>query len=172
MISLPGQIIIRLRVNKPKAVQKIIEKLEADLELYKKAAKASHSEATHEQNKAENKYDTRGLEAAYLAGAQARQAAEVEATLAEILKISARIFDPAQPADIGALVELVSGKETLWHFLAPRGGGTEVKVGKEELLVLTPQSPLGQQLLGKKAGDEIELKLPGVTARYLVRSVA
>jgi hypothetical protein len=160
------------RVNKAKAIEKILEKLLADRELYEKAARASHSEATHEQNKAENKYDTRGLEAAYLAGAQARQAAEVDATLAEIRKISTRSFAAHDPADIGALVQLTNGKEISWYFLAPRGGGTEVRVGKEELLVLTPQSPLGAQLLGKRQGEKIELRLPGLTNKYLMRSVS
>jgi hypothetical protein len=159
-------------VNKAKAIEKIIAKLLADRELYEKAARASHNEATHEQNKAENKYDTRGLEAAYLAGAQARQAAEVEATLAEIRKVSARTFAPLDPADVGSLVQLASGKEISWYFLAPRGGGTEVRVGKEELLVLTPQSPLGAQLLGKKQGERIELKLPGLTNKYVMMSVS
>jgi hypothetical protein len=42
-----------------------------------KAARASHAEATHESSKAESKYDTRGLEAAYLAGGQARQVKEI-----------------------------------------------------------------------------------------------
>jgi transcription elongation GreA/GreB family factor len=159
-------------VNKAKAIEKIIEKLLADRELYEKAARASHNEATHEQNKAENKYDTRGLEAAYLAGAQARQAAEVEATLADIRKVSARTFAPRDPADVGALVQLVNGKEISWYFLAPRGGGTEVRVGKEELLVLTPQSPLGAQLIGKRQGEKIELKRPGLTNKYVIMSVS
>ena len=32
-----------------------------------------HADASDEQNKAEDKYDTRGLETAYLASSQARQ---------------------------------------------------------------------------------------------------
>ena len=62
------------RVKKEAVVKKIIERLQADLELYFKAARAAHFEATHEQSKAENKYDTRGLEASYLARGQSKQA--------------------------------------------------------------------------------------------------
>jgi hypothetical protein len=158
-------------VNKAKAFASIREKLLADLALYEKAAKAAHAEATHEQSKAEHKYDTRGLEAAYLAGAQARQAGEVEATIADIDKLSRKPFVAGSGADVGALIELGSGKERLWYFLANRGGGTEVKVGKEELLILTPQSPLGERLVGKKPGERIELQLPGVNDKYEVLSV-
>ena len=66
-------------VNKQSLVKKIIARLTGELELYAKAAHAAHAEATHEQSKAENKYDTRGLEASYLARGQSKQAAELEA---------------------------------------------------------------------------------------------
>ena len=65
-------------VDKKALIGKIIEQLTAELELFAKAARASHAEATHEQSKAESKYDTRGLEASYLARGQSRQLAETE----------------------------------------------------------------------------------------------
>ena len=58
-------------------VRQIIASLTESLGVLEKAARASHEEATHESSKAESKYDTRGLEAAYLAGGQARQAKEI-----------------------------------------------------------------------------------------------
>ena len=64
-------------MNKSALIKKIVEHLSAELALYHKAARATHAEATHEQSKPENKYDTRGLEASYLARGQSRQAAEI-----------------------------------------------------------------------------------------------
>ena len=61
---------------------------------------------THEQSRAENKYDTRGLEAAYLARGQSRQAAEIEAAIAAFEKMDSKTFPEGAPIDIGALVEL------------------------------------------------------------------
>ena len=61
-------------MNKSQLVREILAALSDSLGLLEKAARASHAEATHESSKAESKYDTRGLEAAYLAGGQARQA--------------------------------------------------------------------------------------------------
>ena len=66
-------------MKKRKLIETITERLKADLALYYRAAVAARAEATHEQSKAENKYDTRGLEASYLARRQAKQVAEVEA---------------------------------------------------------------------------------------------
>ena len=51
------------------------------MEIYTRAAKASHAEATAEENRAENKYDTRGLEASYLATGQANKVLELEAAI-------------------------------------------------------------------------------------------
>jgi hypothetical protein len=63
-------------MNKRAVLKKIIAKLTGELEVYFRAAEYARAEATHEQNKAENKYDTRGLEASYLARGQSKQAAE------------------------------------------------------------------------------------------------
>src|SRR5436305_1120723 len=65
------------RMNKTHLLKSIIARLTKSLEVLDKAARTSHAEATHESSKAENKYDTRGLEAAYLAGGQAKQAREI-----------------------------------------------------------------------------------------------
>jgi hypothetical protein len=50
-------------MNKAQLVKQIVNRLSENLGLLEKAARASHAEATHESSKAENKYDTRGLEA-------------------------------------------------------------------------------------------------------------
>ena len=54
--------------------QQVLERLAEDLLQAEQAARAAHKTATHEENVAENKYDTLGLEAAYLATGQARRA--------------------------------------------------------------------------------------------------
>jgi len=148
-------------VNKRAIIKKITAKLAGELEVYFRAAQYARAEATHEQNKAENKYDTRGLEASYLARGQSKQAAELEAAIAEFAKLDARPFSEGQAIGLGALVELDHGGETSCYFLGPRAGGTEVLHDKREILVITPQSPLGAQLIGRKTGDRPQLDFGG-----------
>ena len=57
-------------MKKAQLVEQVIASLTESLHVLEKAARASHEEATHESSKAESKYDTRGPEAAYLAGGQ------------------------------------------------------------------------------------------------------
>jgi transcription elongation GreA/GreB family factor len=68
-------------------------------------------------------------------------------------------------------VELENGGETLFYFVGPRAGGTEVMYDKQEILVITPQSPLGEQLLGKKSGDSPQLTLGGTRKSAKIISV-
>lgn len=159
-------------MKKAAVINAIVAKLGEELAIYLKAAQASREEATHESSKAENKYDTRGLEASYLARGQSRQISELEAAVSEFQNLRARIFREGEPIDVGALVELEQGKERTFYFIGPRAGGTEVDFQKHEILVITPQSPLGAQLVGKKQGDLLKLTLPGSQNKYKVVSVS
>ncbi len=158
-------------VKKQALIKKIIAQLTADLNLYYKAALSARAEATDPQSKAENKYDTRGLEASYLARGQSRQAAETEASIEEFRKMPVKDFGPEEPVNIGALVELEGKGEKMLYFIASRAGGLEVVVEKREILVITPQSPLGQELVGKIQGQKLRLEIAGVKSDYKVVNV-
>jgi transcription elongation GreA/GreB family factor len=158
-------------MNKRAIIKKIIAKLVGELEIYFRAAQFSRAEATHESSKAESKYDTRGLEASYLARGQSKQAAELEAAIAEFEKLPVKKFGADDPINLGALVELENAGEKLFYFIGPRAGGTEVLHDKKEILVITPQSPLGEQLMGRKPGDCPQLALDGLKQMTKILSV-
>jgi transcription elongation GreA/GreB family factor len=148
-------------MNKRSLIQKIVARLAEELGVYFRAAQNSRAEATHEQSRAESKYDTRGLEASYLARGQSRQAAELESAIAEFEAMEPHAFAAGDGIGIGALVELAVDGETAFYFIGPRAGGTEVVMDKKEILVITPQSPLGAQLMEKKQGERPQLVIAG-----------
>src|SRR5204863_1131880 len=119
-------------VNKATIVQKIITQLAAEMEGYARSARAAHAEATDEQSKAENKYDTRGLEASYLARGQSRQAAEIAHAIKQFESILVRDFGAKDPIDIGAMVELEANGQRSSYFVGPCAGGTEIACGRQE----------------------------------------
>lgn len=139
-------------MNKAALVEKIVEALGDELERMAKAARASHAEATDPQSKAEHKYDTRGLEAAYLAGGQARKVAEFDEAIGLFRKLRLREFGKADLIDLGALVQIEMRGGKSWYFVGPRRGGLEVELDGEEITVITPEAPLGAALMEKKAG--------------------
>jgi hypothetical protein len=148
-------------MNKRAVITKIVARLTEELEVYFRAAQFSRAEATHESSKAENKYDTRGLEASYLARGQSKQAAELIIAIAEFKKLPVKKFGVDEPIGLGALVELEHNGEKSFYFIGPRAGGTEILHDKKEILVITPQSPLGEQLMGNKSGDQPQLTFGG-----------
>lgn len=159
------------REQKRKLIQKIIAELAGGLDLYAKAARAAHAEATHESSKAENKYDTRGLEASYLARGQSKQAAETAQAIEEFERLVPRTFTAADEIDVGAFVELKAKSSRAFYFIGPRGGGTEVTHDGEEVLVITPSSPLGQQIVGRKEGDKVKLHIAGSSSEFRIAAV-
>ncbi len=158
-------------MNKRDLLARIIAKLAADLELITGAALATHAEATNEENKAEDKYDTRGLEASYLAHGQSKAAEEAAQAVAQFSALPVRDFTAGEPISLGAIV-LLEGPGTNRYFIGPRAGGTEIESDSDPVLVITPQSPLGRQLMGRKQGDTLQLDLGGKRSEYHIASVA
>jgi len=153
-------------------MEQILASLRKSVGLLEMAARASHAEATHESSKAESKYDTRGLEAAYLAGGQARQARDILDSIKLYETLTPRDFGPHEPVDLTALVDLdVDGTRALF-FIGPRNGGLEIKCRGVEITVITPQSPLGQNLIGKTSGQRWTAKLGGPIVKYHIISVS
>lgn len=164
--------VLHSTTDKRALIQKIIAQLAAGLEVYAKAARAAHAEATHESSKAENKYDTRGLEASYLARGQSKQAAETVQAIEEFEALPIRAFTVTDEIDVGAFVELKAKRGSNFYFIGPRAGGTEVMHHGEEVLVITPSSPLGQQIVGRKQGGKVQLQIAGTTSEFRIASVS
>lgn len=154
------------RVREKSALLELLRgELQAALDVMEAAAHTAREAATHEEMKPENDKDTRGIEAGYLAAGQSARAAELRRALQELGVASPKSFGEGDGAALFALVEIdeeVKGKPTrLRIFLAPWGGGMKLKAAAGEVQVVTPQSPLGQVLLGKSAGDVVELAAGG-----------
>lgn len=144
-------------MTKQGLIARICEQLTGELEAISKAAQAAHANATSDESKAENQYDTRAIEASYLAGAQANRAAEVRGSLGRYKSLATADFSDGQAIALTALVKLESEQGAAWYFLGPSSGGLKVAHEGEIVLVITPSAPLGQKLLGQVEGDELAM---------------
>ncbi|AOS45914.1 hypothetical protein Verru16b_03005 [Lacunisphaera limnophila] len=150
----------------------IIARLEAELALLTSAALATHAEATDEENKAEDKYDTRGLEASYLAHGQSKAAEETALAVAQFRALSPRDATAGDPISLGALVIVAdAGGRQSRYFIGPRAGGTEVTFGAHTIMVITPQSPLGRELVGRRLGDRVAIPLGGKRSELTISQI-
>lgn len=143
----------------------VLEVLTQELAALERGARASFEAATDPDSRAENKYDTRTLEASYVARGQAQRVAELQEALQHFQGLAHQTV-PSSDARLGSLVTFDDGQI---YLVGPAAGGTEVILEGKEILVITPSSPLGQKLMGKKAGDVLELR-PGV--KFRIQAVA
>lgn len=146
-------------MDKKKLLRLITEKLAADLEVAVRAAQTAHETATHEENVAENKYDTLGLEAAYLAAGQSRRVEEIRQALGLYRNLVLRDFDEEQGIQLTALVTLLNAdgsRRTV--FLGPEAAGLEDRlrrsrgVGHHASLATGPEP--GRQAPGRRDRGE------------------
>jgi len=141
---------------KEELLKKIIKTLSADLNTLTEAARAAHAAATHTECLPDNKYDTTGLEASYIAQGQANRAQEIRQSLEHYRKLALRKFDDETPIRLTAAVTIEADDGSCRQlFLGPDAGGLKLVDGAAEWIVITPESPLGRALLGKVCGDEI-----------------
>lgn len=123
-----------------------------------RAAKAAYQAAVdgafHDEAKPENDKDTRGTELSYLARGQAKRVEELEVALAQVGRMDLRAFDEDSAISASAIVKVAYANTgdaaAKSYFIAPHGGGLVLTDG---LIVVTPASPLGRRLCGKRQGD-------------------
>ena len=96
-------------MNKKHLINQLILELKANHNTAITAAKRAHNTATDKENIAENKYDTLGLEAAYLAEGQAKRALECGAELDVVEKLTIKEYKNNDAIGIGALVGIIDG---------------------------------------------------------------
>lgn len=157
-------------MNKTVLREAILDYLRAELAQQTAAALLARDEAISEESRPENQYDMHSQEAAYLAEGQARLAQEIAQNIEHYTAMPLPPFAAHTAIALGALVELNGGNRSAWYFIGPRAGGMEVNVDGREILVITPQSPLGRELVGKRVGDTV--KLPGRGVAQKIASVA
>ncbi len=146
--------------------QQVLKRLADDLAQVEQAARVAHETATHEENIAENKYDTLGLEAAYLAAGQARRAEAIRQAMQGWQQFRPRAHDASLGIQLGALVCLLDADGQTQHlFLGPDGGSMTLGTGEHPVQVISSESPLAQALRGRCEGDEVWMQV-GATRRH------
>jgi transcription elongation GreA/GreB family factor len=159
-------------VDKRALFEKLIQKLETERMELAQAALNTYEAATHEESEPEDQYDTRGLEASYLAGAQAKRVAAVEQMIATIRQIGVKKFGEDDSISSTALVELDHDGKSSFCLLLPQGGGIAIDHEGHHIQVITPQSPLGEAILGRQVGDVASVDVGKETHEYEIVSIS
>jgi len=144
--------------TKKSLVKKIIKDLRKDRDTLHRAAAETHSSSTGEESKQEGKYDTRGLEASYLAEAQAEQLDILENQILKLTQLNLDNLTDEDPIRSGALT-IFSADDDIEHgyFILPAAGGTTITYQGLDFTIITPESPIATLLIGNKVGTFLTL---------------
>lgn len=151
-------------------LKELVDRVKFELNDLEEAAKANRDYATDQEFKAESKYDTRSLEASYLASAELKRVEDLKLEIQLLEEVDIKASEKLGEISIGALVELLYQDQKRPYFLIPTSGGTLLNIQGQAVLVVSVFSPIGNELLGLKAGDEFEVETPRGTRTYKVLS--
>lgn len=143
-------------MGKQELIGEVVGRLRERLGRMLAAGRSAEAYAKDEESRPEDKYDTRSLEASYLAAGQARQVEELAGAVRLLENWTPPGLGEGDRIRLGALVEAEVEGEIAFYLLAPAGGGTSLTYLGCDLLVLTMDSPLAQRLSGRRAGDVLE----------------
>ncbi len=146
--------------NKKQLHKLLLEKIREEREATLKAAMTAKEGATHEDAVAKSKYDTHGLELSYLAGSQFERARQAESKLTLLENTPFPEFQEDDIIDVGALVVIRSERnnEEQTVLISNLGAGYTLEDNQRLVLVISPESPLGEALISLGIGDDFQTK--------------
>lgn len=153
---------------KSKIVNNLKQQLQEKLDQAKLNYQSSKSLTTSEDMKSDGKYDTRAIEAGYLASAQKQRLDELEQDLQLLDSIE---FHDTKDISIGSLVEMEFNKTKQWYFVSSISGGPLLKIDDQVILIISAFSPLGNAMIGLSKDDEFELQTPKGIREYNVLNI-
>jgi transcription elongation GreA/GreB family factor len=162
-------------MNKPDLLRLIIEQLTDDLAVQFNAALAAHEASTHEENIPDNKYETLALEASYVAQGQANRAQEIRRALETYKQLTPQNYDDNSTIGLTSLVSLSGDDDTTRTvFVGPLEGGMKVvdPLTGAEIVVITPASPLGRDLIGRTTRDLVRIGVGSAAREFEIAGVS
>jgi len=162
-------------VDKQALVEQLTARLRDTALVARRASLAADEEARSGATASEKRENARvSQEYSSLARGQnaraTRSIAELQAL--ETFRPPARLPSKG-PVVLGAIVEVEDGSQGRTFFLAPGGAGIELTGpdGDGFLSVVTPASPVGRSVLGRRVGDTIEVTIEGEPREWTITFV-
>jgi transcription elongation GreA/GreB family factor len=155
-------------------VEQLMERLRETASLARKAGQAAADVARDGATPAEKREDARvALEFGGLAKGQNQRAARVAAEMSKLEIFHPAAIPPNGPVTLGAIVEVEDEALGRTFFLAPVGAGVELTGpgGDGFLSVVTPMSPIGKAVIGRRVGDTIEVTVENEPREWTITYV-
>lgn len=158
-------VILSLVINKNLILKHLIENLNRELHDAEAAAHSVKDLVTADDLKSEGKYDTRAIEASYLASAQNKRVEEIKLDIQMLEEIELP-EPPSETIQLGSLALVKCNNQEKYYFISSTSGGSILQLDGHFILVISVFSPIGNEALGLKAGESFEVETPKETRTY------
>ncbi len=158
-------------------VEQLTERLRISARAALDASEATASEAKDGATAAEKREDARAaLTMGSLGRAQDRRAARALGEIDALIAFAPTPLAQTARIAVGAIVEIEDAEtcEGRTFFLAPVGAGVTLTGpgGDGVLSVVTPASPIGRAVAGRKVGDVVDVTVDGDVREWTITWVA
>ena len=163
-------------------VEQLAQVIRQNAQVAKRSEEESREAAATLATESEKKEDSRAaLEFGSMATGQAARHRKALEELEALERFAARqlpAFARTGTVGLGALVDVSTetdhGREERSFILMPVGAGTELTGpdGDGFLSVITPHSPVGRALIGKRVGDTVEVNIRGEWREWSVTDLS
>ena len=160
-------------MDKQDLIAQLQSKIQGSAQVAERASAAAAEVAREGATPHEQTEDARvAIEFGALARGQGHRLERARAELEELRKLHLPTIPKGGRVAVGAVVEIEDedNGEGRTFFLAPVGAGVELTVpgGDGYLTVVTPASPVGRRVLGRRTGDVVEVTVEGETRYWKV----
>lgn len=162
-------------MDKQFLVEQLAARLRESVSVARQAERAAAEEARDGATAAEKRENARvSQEYSSLARGQGQRAEKLLAELNSLASFRPVRLSPRSPIELGAIVEVEDDAVGRTFFLAPAGAGLELSGpgGDGFLSVVTPVSPVGRAVLGRRVGDTVEVTVQGESREWTITYVA
>lgn len=156
-------------IDKKKIVEALVEKLNTELKELEGAARSARDLATSSESKSEGKYDTRAIEASYLAGAQSKRVEEIKMDIQMLEDLD--VNSTSTKLQLGSLALINCNGQERFYFLSSTSGGSMLMIDDHPILVISVFSPIGDAALGLGVGESFEVETPKESREYEVKNI-
>jgi len=161
-------------MDKKFLVEQLSERLRQASAVARKASQVAADVAREGATPAEKREDARtALEFGGLAKGQKERADRMAAELSTLAIFHPKKLSAQMPITLGAIVEVEDESLGRTFFLAPVGAGIELTGpgGDGFLSVVTPVSPIGKAVLGRKVGDTVDVVIQNEPREWTITYV-
>jgi transcription elongation GreA/GreB family factor len=156
-------------LDKKRILNELVTKAKNDFEGLKAALGTTKGHASDSEMKAEGKYDTRSIEAGYLAGAQKVRVDELENEVKLLEEIN--LNHNNDNICVGSLVEIELNNQKRLYFISSTSGGTILNIDNNPILVISAFSPIGDCAIGLSKGDTFDIENKNGVREYTICNI-